>query len=72
MKKIKIENLNSKTIENQKTKYQIIPDENMCFQSKATKHNFIHTNGKEGLPLWVEESEIDLYEEVAIKGVDNG
>ena len=61
MKKIKIE-------ENQ---YQIIPEINMCFQSKITGHKFIHTNKKEGLPLWVEENEIDLYEEVVIKEVLN-
>ena len=55
-----------KKIEVGENQYQIIPEENMCFQSKTTKHKFIHTNGKEGLSLRVDESEIDSYEEVEI------
>lgn len=46
--------------------YEITPDDNKCFMSKSTKHKFIHTNGKQGLPLYVTEKDIDLYEEVSI------
>lgn len=46
--------------------FEITPEKNKCFKSKATQHKFIHTNGKQGLPLYVSESEIELYEEVDI------
>lgn len=45
-------------------RYEITPDKNKCFQSKINGHKFIHTNGKQGLPLYVSEKDIDLYEEV--------
>ena len=48
--------------------YELTPDENKCFKSKATGHKFIHTNGKQGLPLYVSEEEISLYEEIDING----
>lgn len=60
------ENGNSYEIVSTEKRYEIIPDENMCFQSKATGHKFVHTNGKQGLPLFVSENELDLYEEVNI------
>ena len=60
------ENGNKYEIVSTEKQYGITPDENMCFQSKATGHKFIHTNGKQGLPLFVSESELDLYEEVSI------
>lgn len=47
--------------------YECIPDENKCFKSKSNGHKFIHTNGKQGLPLYLTESEIILYTEVKIK-----
>lgn len=47
--------------------YNLIPDVNMCFKNKINGHKFIHTNRKEGLPLWVNDTEIELYEEVQIK-----
>lgn len=63
MKKIEIQNLDSEMTEKQ---YKLTPDENKCFQSKLNGHKFIHTNGKQGLPLYVSENEIDFYEEVNI------
>ena len=60
------ENGNSYEIVSTEKRYEIIPDKNKCFQSKATGHKFIHTNGKQGLPLFVGENELDLYEEVNI------
>ena len=54
--------------ENDIITYECIPDENKCFKSKSNGHKFIHTNGKQGLPLYLIESDLNLYEEVAIDG----
>ena len=54
--------------ENDIITYECIPDENKCFKSKSNGHKFIHTNGKQGLPLYLTEIDLDLYEEVAIDG----
>ena len=56
--------------ENDIITYECIPDENKCFKSKSNGHKFIHTNGKQGLPLYLTESDLDLYEEVFVEPVE--
>ena len=44
--------------ENDIITYECIPDENKCFKSKSNGHKFVHTNGKQGLPLYLTEKRI--------------
>ena len=41
------ENGNSYEVVSTEKQYKIIPDKDKCFQSKATRHKFIHINSKQ-------------------------
>lgn len=56
-----------KTKLNDENLFEIVPDEDKCFKSKLNGHKFIHTNGVEGLPLYLNEEELTKYEEVLIE-----
>lgn len=69
MKKVEIKRniIDPKTKEvKEETRFEITPDIGKCFQSKRTGHKFIHTITGKGLPLFVKEKDIELYNEVSL------
>lgn len=67
MKKVEIKRnvIDYKTKEvKEEIRFEITPDAGKCFQNKRTGHKFIHTITGKGLPLFVTEKEIELYNEV--------
>ena len=62
-------NKETKKLDKKVEMLKITPEEGKCFINKNTKHKFINSETKEGLPLTIGVNELSLYDEIEIGDV---